>query len=174
MKWTGLIIAGLAVLVLGVAGYASLATKPATVPSAYVTERVLTPPTVQELLDAVNAERAKAGVAPLTLLPTMMQSAQWKADDMQTRNYFAHTDPDTGKNNGLDYFDSIDDGSCSYVSENYHWATGPARTVTGAMRGWMNSKPHHDAILNPEYSTTGFGIAWGEKMIIVQHFCIAK
>ena len=174
MKRTVLILVTLAVLTLGTVSYASLDKRPATAPSTQATAHVLAAPTEQELLDAVNAERAKAGVAPLTIDARLNKSAQWKADDMQTRNYTAHTDPETGRNNGLDYLDSIDDGLCSNVSENYHWATGSARTVTGAINGWMNSKPHHDAILDPKYSTTGFGVAWGEKMIIVEHFCIAK
>lgn len=171
MKRTGLILATLAVLALGVAGYVSLATKPATVPSTQATERVLTPPTVQELLDAVNAEHAKAGVAPLTLDTRLNTSAQVKADDMVATNDIDHVDAN-GKH-GYEYAMEYN-SDCKVPSENYYWGTQDHKTAKSAIAWWMNSKSHHDAILNPEYSTTGFGIALGEKMIIVEHFCIAK
>ena len=171
MKRTGLILATLAVLALGVAGYASLATKPATVPSTHVTERVLTPPTVQELLDAVNAERAKAGVAPLTLDTRLNTSAQVKADDMVATNDLDHVDAN-GKH-GYEYAMEYN-SDCKVPSENISTSTLDYRNTLAVVDGWMSSKPHHDAMLNPSYSTTGFGIVWGDTMVVVQHFCTVK
>lgn len=60
--------------------------------------------------------------------------------------------------------------ACSKSSENIYWGRA-TNTTQGALNWWMNSKPHHDAILNSEYTLTGFGIA-GNK--VVEHFCIAR
>ena len=163
-----IILATLAILTLGTVSYASLATKPATVPSTHVTERVLTPPTVQELLDAVNAERAKAGVAPLTLDDRLNKSAQVKADDMVATSDLDHVDAN-GKH-GYEYAMEYNH-DCKIPSENISTSTLDYRNTSAVVDGWMNSKPHHDAMLNPSYSTTGFGIVWGDKMVVVQHFC---
>jgi len=166
-----IISAILAVLTAGTLTYTTFAPKPAAVAPTQATAQVLAPPTAQELLDAVNAERAKADVAPLTLKSTLTQSAQWKADDMRDRHYMSHYDPVTGEKNGLKYFWSIDPYTCKTISENYYWASGDYRTVSETVKWWMNSKLHHDAMLDPKYELTGFGIVFAETMIIVEHFC---
>lgn len=168
MKRTVLILATLAVLTLGTVSYASLDKRPATAPSTQATAQVLTAPTEQELLDAVNAERAKAGVAPLTLDARLNTSAQVKADDMIATNDLDHIDAN-GKH-GYEYAMEYN-SDCKVPSENYYWGTQDHKTAKSAIAWWMNSKPHHDAMLNPSYSTTGFGIVWGDKMVVVQHFC---
>lgn len=124
------------------------------------------PPTVDELFRLVNEERAKVGVAPLVLDPLLNQSAQMKAQDMLDRNYFTHTDPTTGKNNGLDYALAIGK-QCTWISENISWGENE-NTSQSAMIGWKNSKPHYTAMIDPRYESTGFGIA-GNK--IAEHFC---
>ena len=60
---------------------------------------------------------------------------------------------------------------CKIPSENISTSTLDYRNTLAVVDGWMNSKPHHDAMLNPSYSTTGFGIVWGDTMVVVQHFC---
>lgn len=138
-----------------------------TVEAAEVVEAPLT---VDELLRLVNEERAKVGVAPLVINDKLNQSAQYKAQDMFDNNYFAHKVPGTDRNNGLDYLDSIDEGLCRNVSENVSWNKyGNAPQST--MSSWINSPSHYKAMINPDYTYTGFGIA-GDK--IVEHFCIAN
>lgn len=104
--------------------------------------------------------------------PLLNQSAQFKAQDMVDRSYFAHTDPSTGKNNGLDYAMNI--GSrCVWISENFYHGGGDNATTAGAINWWMQSKSHHDAILDPRYESTGFGVAYTNEdtPVSVQHFC---
>ncbi len=168
MKRTGLILATLAVLTLGTVSYASLDKRPATAPSTQVTAQVLTTPTTQELLDAVNAERAKVGVAPLVIDTRLNDSAKFKADDMVATNDLDHVDVN-GKH-GYEYAMEYNP-DCKIPSENISTSTLDYRNTLAVVDGWMNSKPHHDAMLNPSYSTTGFGIVWGDTMVVVQHFC---
>lgn len=117
------------------------------------------PPSVQELLILTNAERAKVGVAPLTIDPRLNASAQAKADELARTNHFQHIAPD-GKR-GITYIPA-DVLGCQYVSENL------AMYDMTPVDGWMGSPPHRAAILDPKYDLVGFannGIYW------TQHFC---
>lgn len=177
MKRTGLILATLAVLALGVAGHASLATKPATVPSTHVTERVLTkyevgPPDAQELLELVNAERARVGVAPLVIDGGLNTSAQIKADDMANNNYFDHVDANGKHGYEYAYEHSV---SCKVPSENIRWTPLATSTSQVVYDGWYNSPPHIAAIRKADYTLTGIAVSKSaDKQYTVQHFCIAK
>lgn len=137
----------------------------------------VSPPTREELLQLVNEERAKVGVAPLSADPMLEESAQWKADDMVTFSYFDHKRPGESVNNGLDYLAKLDleaGDRCSYIGENIvdnvNVETGEPydNTSIGAVNAWVNSEPHHKAMIDPKYTLTGFGIS-GTK--VVEHFC---
>lgn len=136
-------------------------------------QQTVVPATNGSLLDAVNAERAKVGVAPLVIHPSLQKSAQFKADDMWTRDYRAHADPITGKNNGLDHFFETDSSLCTYVSENFVYGADKGVLPTqSAVEWWLNSPSHKQAMLDPKYTYTGFGIAGNS--VVVEHFCVAK
>lgn len=186
-----IILATVAVLTLGVAGYASLATKPATVPSTHVTERVLSkyevgPPDAQELLELVNRARHEVGVAPLTIDEGLNTSAQIKADDMSNNDYFGHVDAN-GKH-GYEYAYEYS-ANCKVPSENIVGAD----TSIAAVNWWNTSEQHHTAMINPEYTITGIGIKYVDRIpleritsskpvntdlvdsyVVVQHFCTVK
>lgn len=114
-----------------------------------------------QILQLVNAERAKVGAAPLTLNLDLSKVAQEKARDMADNGYFSHTSPTYGspfdmmRQFGLKY---------SYAGENIAKGyTSPA----AVMRGWMNSSGHRANILNPNYTQIGVGV---KNTIWVQQF----
>jgi len=126
------------------------------------------PLTELNLLALVNLERAKVGVGPLQLDETLSKSAQWKADDQAEHGYFGHKRPGETNDNGLDYLKSLRP-RCVYASENLAWKTdGSLQTGESAIRWWLQSDKHREAMLDPKYSLTGFGIVHSS---IVQHFC---
>ena len=126
--------------------------------------QVQTPPTSAELLKLVNQERIKAGVHPLTIETGLEQSAQYKAEDMIVSGY-GHYDK-RGRANGLDKL--MQRASCQFGSEN----GGYTDTADKAIKGWLDSKSHREAMLNSRYDTTGFGIAKHEgAYYLVEHFC---
>lgn len=135
-------------------------------PIAAETIKPSTPTNADEILRLVNIERAKVGVPPLKLMAAATQSAQFKADDMVQRNYFSHTAPDSDRNNGLDYLDSLEN-TCSNISENIFWGRS-VNTSKSAIDGWISSDKHYEAMINPSYEYTGVGIAENK---VVQHFC---
>ena len=126
------------------------------------------PPDAQEMLELVNEERAKVGVAPLKLDERLNASAQEKADDMQNRDYYGHVSPEGV--HGYSLAENRTKGSCGLVGENIIKNRYDANSQN-TINGWMNSEPHRKAILDSRYTKTGFGISKGS---IVQHFCEEK
>lgn len=124
----------------------------------------ISPPTIDELFALINAERAKVGVAPLAINPLLNKSAQMKADEMVIDGY-GHVNS-SGKH-GYSFIDDVG-ARCSYGSEN----NNAAITSVEAVEEWMGSPSHRQAILDPRWSETGFGIAkYADYYYVVQHFC---
>ena len=132
------------------------------------------PPDAQEMLELVNQERAKVGVAPLKLDERLNASAQEKADDMRNRGYYDHKSPD-----GIEGYSLVFKhmpSKCRYASENLA-DVSTTDSKCGSSRftidNWMHStKGHREAILDAKYSLVGFGISkQGYDLIVVQHFC---
>lgn len=128
------------------------------------------PAKIGSLLDAVNEEREKKGIAPLIIHPSMQKNAQLKADDMWVKNYRAHNIPGTNSIYTAEMQKTADE-ACSKSGENFVYDLNNGETTTEqAMEWWLNSSDHKKAILDPEYVYTGFGIA-GDS-VVVQHFCV--
>ena len=138
------------------------------------TYAVFTPATEQNILAEVNAERAKVGVAPLVLHPNITKSAQLKADDMLNRGYRGHFLPEDPKATLTSEMYSYVEPVCSASSENIMAGYDTlVNTTEGSMHAWMNSEPHRNAILNPDYTYTGIASS-SDNTILVQHFCVAR
>lgn len=166
MKVNALILA-LAVASVSTLGFFAyvMMSQPEPVKPAAITEPEELPLTRENLLKLVNEERAKVGVAPLVIDERLNQSAQMKADDMATYEYFSHTNHDGTQ--GYEFAAGTMRETCRYVSENITdniYANNSSR----AIRAWIDSKPHHEAMIDAKYSVTGFGFS-GTK--VVQHFC---
>ncbi len=96
------------------------------------------------ILDLVNQERAKAGVAPVKMDMQLMENAAQRA--AETAILFSHTRPDQTCCVSIDEFAR---------GENIVMAsTDSAYTL---MDLWMDSPGHRDNILNPNYQSIGIG-----------------
>jgi len=166
LKWTIPITAIFAILFVGLGIYITKADKP--VQSAVNGSQVqIEPLNADKILSLVNAERAKVGVAPLVSDPRLAATAQSRADDMVARNYFSHFDPVTGESLVVI---KPTNPQCITAGENMVWIKyqTPQENNREAVDWWLNSKAHHDAMLDSRYSLTGIGI---KDNRIVQHFC---
>ncbi len=132
-----------------------------------------------ELLELVNAERQRIGVAPLEFDESVQRSAQLKANDMITKDYRQHIIPGLGDmyTQEMRYL-IYQRAKCSHSSENYYTGAYHPKsdvfvsTSREAFNGWMSSKPHREAIQDPKYKKTGFGVSTNNTTLIaVQHFC---
>ncbi|OAA24694.1 hypothetical protein UG55_102826 [Frankia sp. EI5c] len=109
------------------------------------------PDILAEVLALTNAERARAGLRPLTAEPRLAAAAARHSADMAARGFFAHDTPEGGTP-----ADRV--LACGYaysvVAENI--AAGQ-RTAREVVTGWMDSPPHRANILRPEVRELGVG-----------------
>lgn len=124
---------------------------------------------VNDLLDYTNGERDKAGLSPLTYNETLSQAAKKKADDMFTKDYWAHFGP-----NGEKPWDFITDSGYEYTiaGENLAKNFSDSKQVVDA---WMASTSHKENILKAGYRDIGFAVVNGvlqgeETTLVVQMF----
>lgn len=160
-------VLALLVVFFGSMGLLAYRTQPSVVYESKPLTRVseTKPPTTSELLKLVNAERNKAGVAPLVVDDRLNQTAQYKADEIVLEKRYEH------KNKaGVPGYTYARDAvrECIYVSENLN----NGDTSKHFLKTWLASQPHKEAMLDAKYDLTGIGLAKdGEYYYAVQHFC---
>lgn len=119
----------------------------------------------QTLLNLINSERSKAGIAPLSFDMAALKVARLKAKDMVDNNYFAHQSPTYGSP-----FDMMRQFGVSFKTAGENIAGN--QTLEGAVKAWMNSEGHRKNILNGNFNYTGIGIVsspvYGK--VLVQNF----
>ncbi len=113
-------------------------------------------PDAQAMLDLINAERAKAGVQPLTFDMEVMRVAQIKAQEMVDSDYFSHTSPIYGSP-----FQMLKDFRITYKYAGENLAGN--NTAEEAMLSLMKSEGHRKNILNPNYNYVGIGVVISPK-----------
>lgn len=104
---------------------------------------------VQQVVDLVNQERAKAGLSPVTADSTVQTAAQVRAQEIETS--FSHTRP-----NGSSFDTALTQQGIKFngCGENIAWGQKSPQEV---MTGWMNSDGHRANILNAKYTKIGVG-----------------
>jgi uncharacterized protein YkwD len=106
-----------------------------------------------EMLDQVNAIRAEVGAESVVMCAALERSAQYYAQLMADKLFFAHVGPD-GSTPG-DRAQAQSYGS-PYVGENI--AAGQ-QNVTEVVTAWRNSPGHYANLVNPRVHHVGFGRA---------------
>lgn len=108
----------------------------------------------------MNAERAKAGEAPLAADTALSNIARAHSADMLAHGYFSHTDT-----KGCDGACRLSNAGYGWSSmgENIHMMSGydydAAATAQKIVADWMASPPHRANILNSTFTRVGVGIA---------------
>lgn len=108
----------------------------------------------QQMLNLVNAERTKNGLAPLQIDMELVRLARMKSADMIAKNYFSHTSPTYGSP-----FDMMNSAGIAYRTAGENLAG--AGSVTSAHTNLMNSSGHRANILNSAFTHIGIGIIDG-------------
>lgn len=124
---------------------------------------------VNDLFTLTNQKRTENGLSTLSLNTELNNAAAGKAQDMLTKNYWAHTAPDgtipwvfiTGA--GYNYL---------YAGENLAKDFGDS---VGVVNAWIDSPTHKANILNDKYKDIGFAVVngtlnGGETTLVVQFF----
>lgn len=104
---------------------------------------------VEQVVNLVNEERAKEGLAPLTLNTKVAAAAQVRAEEIVTS--FSHTRPD-----GSSFATALKEQNISYrrAGENIAWGQKSPEEVVNA---WMNSSGHRANIMNENFTSIGVG-----------------
>lgn len=111
---------------------------------------------IQQVIDAVNAERARHDRPPLKPETTLMQIADFYACRLAEGGFFSHVDP----------FDAstVDSRAISFgyaflkIGENL--AAGQ-RSAPEVVRDWLESPGHRANILDPIFSEVGVSVKMG-------------
>ncbi|MCC7362445.1 MAG: hypothetical protein IT317_23395 [Anaerolineales bacterium] len=123
----------------------------------------------QYTIDLINAQRANIGLPPLARDETLMGIARARVADMVARGYTGHNDPVTGVALGRSM---ILAAGYRLAGENWYGThTGPPGTGEVAMNWFMTDDLHARAILNPNYTVVGVGLAFnGAQWLLIQNF----
>ena len=101
------------------------------------------------VVELVNAERAKAGLNPLSVHKGVAEAANTRAHEIKST--FSHTRPD-----GSNFSTVLTQAGISYrsVGENIAYGQNSPEAV---MQSWMNSSGHRANILNRDFTSIGVG-----------------
>lgn len=104
---------------------------------------------MEQVVNLVNMERAKEGLAPLTIDKNVQKAAQVRAEEIVTS--FSHTRP-----NGSSFSTALAEQKVSYrrAGENIAWGQRSPEEVVNA---WMNSAGHRANIMNAGFTRIGVG-----------------
>lgn len=117
-----------------------------------------------DMLNKVNAERQKRGIAPLKLYSKVNTTAQAKAKDMYKTGKFSHYSPNLGF-----CFQQYQKAGIKYYAGGENIAYGFSSS-SKAMKAWMKSPGHKANILSEDYSHIGVGYYKGYW--VQQFICI--
>ena len=106
------------------------------------------------MLNLVNNEREKKGLAPLSLNITLRDLARDYAREMFEKGYFSHTDLA-----GRSPFDRMKEKGITFTAAGENLALSP--NVSIAHEGLMNSPGHRANILSSDFGHVGIGIIDG-------------
>jgi uncharacterized protein YkwD len=107
-----------------------------------------------QVIELINAERAKVGLPPLYTQSQLMAAARLHSADMGCNDFFGHTGSD-----GSSLADRLMRQGYSgyYFGENIAAGYSTPESVVNA---WMNSSGHRANILNANYTDVGVGYVY--------------
>lgn len=108
-----------------------------------------------QVLDLVNQERTRVGVAPLQWLDGAAEAAYLHSLDMDLRNFFSHTNPDD-----IGPAQRLTNQGVEWTAAGENIARGYP-TPGSVMSAWMDSSGHRANILSPYYTHLGVGVHIG-------------
>ncbi|HRH26333.1 MAG TPA: CAP domain-containing protein [Candidatus Paceibacterota bacterium] len=125
------------------------------------------------LIDLANKDRASAGQSDLVENPKLAEAARLKAEDMASKEYFAHNSPE-----GLTpwhWFAAVD-YNFAYAGENLAVNFSDSEPL---QKAWMDSPLHRANILNGQFTEIGIGVARGtykgkQTLFVAQMFGAPK
>ncbi|MEK7531143.1 MAG: CAP domain-containing protein [Patescibacteria group bacterium] len=107
------------------------------------------------LVEGTNFDRTAQGLPPLTYSESLTKIAQMKANDMATKEYFAHVSPE-----GVTPWYWFQEGGYTFTYAGENLAVDFTES-TDVERAWMNSPKHRENILGAQFTEVGIATAVG-------------
>ena len=111
-----------------------------------------------QILALINRERDRKGLSQLFWNDRLADLAREYSGTMARENFFEHID-----NNGDSVMERAQHERIrgwSKIGENLFMCSPTYDLPSLSVRGWMRSPSHRENILDPEWRTTGIGIAY--------------
>lgn len=111
----------------------------------------------QAILQLLNTARLAAGSPALSINPALTRAALIHSEDQARRNVMGHE----GSDGSRPWERAISAGySSTFVGENV--LVRPDLHASGAFDQWWNSLPHHENMMNPEFTEIGIAFSPSE------------
>jgi uncharacterized protein YkwD len=109
-----------------------------------------------QVVSLINTYRSSIGLSQLGISSTLAASSEWKSLHMAANGYFDHNDPAPPVSRTA-FQRATDCGySGGWWGENIAWGYATAQSV---VNGWLGSAGHKANIENPNFTSTGVGVA---------------
>lgn len=141
---------------------------------------------LSELYTLINVNRGDRGMNTLQINNNLETMAEYKANNMKSKNYISHTSPsgstvddrferfniecsNKGENLAQTYY--MQEVDVNYGSTSLY--TSEEELAEGINKQFMASQSHKNNILSEDYSEYGLGLSITEegKVYVVQEFC---
>jgi uncharacterized protein YkwD len=110
-------------------------------------------PVEQEVIDIINGERARQGLAPLNSDPRLTEAAAIHSIDMAGGGFFAHQGSD---GSGPDERVAREGYRWRYVAENIGCGQDTPQRIVSS---WLGSQGHRDNMLSADATDIGVALA---------------
>lgn len=122
-----------------------------------------------KIIARTNQMRVEQGLPELNVSTLLIRSADSRAKDMGTKEYFSHVSPDGHR---LGFF--LERAGYPYAEAGENLAMGFS-DADGAMNGWMKSPTHYANLVDREFKDIGVGIEGAvyqgkPTVFVAQHF----
>lgn len=150
---------------LGLSACIAVVPVPISMGTSGPTQPVQSPGRVDAFGAALNQERARAGLAPVSLNDKLRAAAQAHAFDMVRMGFFDHASP-----NGARPADRV-------AAQGYNWCHVAENIAKGqpteiaVLRSWMDSPAHRRNNLSPRATEYGLGNAADVWVLVMAAGC---
>jgi uncharacterized protein YkwD len=113
------------------------------------------------ILSLINRERSRKGLSGLEWSDDLANVARSYSQKMAREHFFAHVD--SNGNDVVARARRMRVRGWAKIGENLFMCSPDDNFTTVSVRGWMRSPTHRENILDPEWRTTGIGIAYARN-----------
>lgn len=121
------------------------------------------------IVSLINQERTDQGLHPLTTKGPLTAAARVHSTDMACNEFISHTGSDGSRPSDRVAAQGY---SFSWIGENIYAGGGSHNAPQSAFNWWMNSTPHYNNMLSPNYQSIGVGYMFNPESLYRGYFTV--